>query len=161
MFTADYVVILWIKTSRYKTASIIRPFFLLINKCFIILKITSSVRPPLYMINFSEILEGLILEVPLYILPRNKYRIFFKLGLSSFKPYVKCSSACTEAEVQFPLPAFILLQSPWARDLLYISQFSQMALKTGGPVSVHTSHCTHRKNSISLLEKLQAHVVGE
>ena len=31
------------------------------------------------------------------------------------------SSACTGAEVRFPLPALILLQSPWVRDLLYIT----------------------------------------
>ena len=31
------------------------------------------------------------------------------------------SSACTGAEVRFPLPTLILLQSPWVRDLLYIT----------------------------------------
>ena len=30
-------------------------------------------------------------------------------------------SPCTGAEVRFPLPALILLQSPWVRDLLYIT----------------------------------------
>ena len=30
------------------------------------------------------------------------------------------SSVCTGTEVRFPLPALILLQFPWLRDLLYI-----------------------------------------
>ena len=40
---------------------------LLNKKCFVILKFTSSIRPPpLYNSFFSKILEGLIPEVPLY-----------------------------------------------------------------------------------------------
>ena len=48
-----------------------------------------------------------------------------------------------------PLLAFIQLQFLWVRDLLCITLSSRMGLKTGGPVYVHTSHCTHVKNTRS------------
>ena len=63
------------------------------------------------------------------------------------------SSACTGAKVQFQLPAFILLQYPLVRDLLYIAKSSWMGPKTGGPVSVHTLHCTHIKSHLTLKKK--------
>ena len=63
---------MFVDLSLYSGPSGIRPSLLsdnvLLNKkCFIILKIISSIRPSHYMTPFSQILEGPIPEVPLYM----------------------------------------------------------------------------------------------
>ena len=69
------------------------------------------------------------------------------------------SKSYDEAEVGFPFLALILLQSPLDSELILHDLLFWMGLKTGGIISVHSFHCTHKRSHLIFLKRVDQYML--